>query len=96
MYSTVCGTGLDTIPLPGEISVEELSSVLLDVACLGQRLGKPLTARLMPVPGKKAGDVTSFDFPYFVNSRIMAVRAAPLDRYLGSDERIPLKPRFLK
>ena len=72
MYSAVCGTGLDTIPLPGDISTESLYSILLDVASLSIKLQKPLSARLMPIPGKKAGEKTAFDFPYFVNSAIMA------------------------
>ncbi len=93
LYSTVCGTGLDTIPLPGDVTVDQLAAILLDVACLGQRLNKPLTARLLPVPGKKAGELTSFNFPFFANSRIMPVRADPLGRYLASEETIILSPR---
>jgi uncharacterized protein (UPF0210 family) len=91
LYSTVCGTGLDTIPLPGDTSSDQLAAVLLDLACLGQRLDKPLTARLMPIPGKKAGEMTDFDFPYFANSRIMAVRSEPLERYLSREDSFPLK-----
>ncbi|MDG6229505.1 MAG: DUF711 family protein [Candidatus Thermoplasmatota archaeon] len=71
LYSSVCGTGLDTIPLPGDITVESLYAILLDVAFLSIKLQKPLSARLMPIPGKKAGEQTTFDFPYFVNSAIM-------------------------
>jgi len=71
LYSTVCGTGLDTIPLPGDVSVEELSAVLLDVATLSVVADKPLTARLMPIPGKQAGEMTDFDFEYFANGRVM-------------------------
>jgi uncharacterized protein (UPF0210 family) len=74
LYSTVCGTGLDTIPLPGDTTVEEVSSILLDVATLSLVADKPLTARLMPIPGKKAGEITNFDFSYFANARIMDVR----------------------
>jgi uncharacterized protein (UPF0210 family) len=74
LYSAVCGTGLDTIPLPGDVSVEETASILLDVATLALVADKPLTARLMPIPGNKAGDVTNFDFPYFANARILEVR----------------------
>jgi uncharacterized protein (UPF0210 family) len=92
-YSAVCGTGLDTIPLPGDTSREQLSAVLLDVAALAQRLAKPLTARLMPVPGKAAGELTTFDFPYFANSRIMAVEADPLIGLWGGDERLALQPK---
>jgi uncharacterized protein (UPF0210 family) len=70
-YSAVCGTGLDTIPLPGNVSEKKLFALLLDIASLSQKLNKPLSARLMPVPGKKAGDMTEFKFEYFANSRIM-------------------------
>ena len=72
-YSAVCGTGLDTIPLPGDVSEEQLTALLLDVATLGWKLGKPLSARFFPIPGKHAGDLTDFDFSYFVNTRVMAV-----------------------
>ena len=78
LYSAVCGTGLDTIPLGGNVTVEELNGVLLDLAVLAVRLDKPLTARLMPIPGKKAGDLTGFDFAYFANSRILDIKACGL------------------
>ncbi|MFH1446434.1 MAG: DUF711 family protein, partial [Chloroflexota bacterium] len=65
LYSAVCGTGLDTIPLPGDTSAEQLYAVLLDIGSLALRLDKPLTARLMPLPGKQAGDPTGFNFEYF-------------------------------
>jgi uncharacterized protein (UPF0210 family) len=93
LYSAVCGTGLDTIPLPGDTTTDQLAAILLDVACLGQRLDKPLTARLMPIPGKKAGEMTGFDFPFFANSRIMAVRAEQLGGYLAGEEPITLTHR---
>lgn len=93
LVSAVCGTGLDTIPLPGDASPEQLGAVLLDVAVLSQRLNKPLTARLMPIPGKSAGDRTGFDFEFFANSRVMALPAVPLAGLLTSDEWIELRPR---
>jgi len=93
LYSAVCGTGLDTIPLPGDTTIDQLAAILLDVACLGQRLDKPLTARLMPIPGKKAGEMTGFDFSYFANSRIMAVRAERLGGHLAGEEHITLTHR---
>jgi len=96
LYSAVCGTGLDTIPLPGDTTGDQLAAILLDVACLGQRLDKPLTARLMPVPGKKAGEMTSFDFPFFANSRILSVRADRLGGYLAGEEPITLSPRTIR
>jgi uncharacterized protein (UPF0210 family) len=59
-FSAVCGTGLDTIPLPGDTTPEQVGRVLEEVVALAGALRKPLTARLLPMPGLKAGDMTSF------------------------------------
>jgi len=93
LYSAVCGTGLDTIPLPGDATVEELTAVLLDLAVLALRLNKPLTARLMPIPGLQAGDPTHFDFPFFANSRVMKLEAAALGKHLMGDGNFNIHPR---
>lgn len=90
LFSAVCGTGLDTLPLPGDVGADELAAVLLDVAALACRLGKPLTARLMPIPGKRAGDPTGFDFEYFADSRVMALETWPLQGLLAGEESFEL------
>ena len=90
LYSAVCGTGLDTVPLAGDVTAEQLTPLLLDLSALAMRLDKPLTARLMPIPGKQAGDVTEFDFGFFANSRVMALESAPLNLPLGGDETFSL------
>ena len=69
-YSAVCGTGLDTIPLPGDVTEEQLARMIGDVASLAAKWHKPLTARLQPVPGKKSGEQTEFDDPFLFNTRI--------------------------
>ena len=69
-YSAVCGTGLDTIPLPGDITIEQVERIYSDVASLASKWNKPLSARLQPVPGKKAGDMTDFQDPYLFNTTI--------------------------
>jgi uncharacterized protein (UPF0210 family) len=93
LYSAVCGTGLDTIPLPGDVTSGQIAALLLDISALALRLDKPLTARLMPVPGKQAGDLTSFNFGYFANSRVMALKAEPLGNVLGGREEFTLNSR---
>jgi uncharacterized protein (UPF0210 family) len=67
-YSAVCATGLDTIPLPGDISVEQLDLIIGDMASLAFKWHKPLAARLLPVAGKGPGDTTDFDDPFLVNA----------------------------
>ncbi len=75
-WSAVCGTGLDTVPLPGDVSEGTLARLLFDVAALSVRLHKPLTARLMPLPGKTAGDAVHFDFAYFADGGVLSVDGA--------------------
>lgn len=73
LYSCVCGVGLDTVPLPGAVSEQELAAIFLDLGALASRLNKPMTARLMPMPGLKQGDPLSFDFPFFADGEVMPV-----------------------
>ena len=93
LYSAVCGTGLDTIPLPGDTTAEQITPLLLDLCALALRLDKPLTARLMPIPDKKAGDATNFDFAFFAPSRVMALDSDELHSPLNSDEVLQLNKR---
>jgi uncharacterized protein len=69
-YSSVCSTGLDAVPLPGDVSAAELESIIGDMASLAVKWHKPLSARLLPVAGKKKGEMTEFSSPYLVNVRI--------------------------
>jgi uncharacterized protein (UPF0210 family) len=69
-YSSVCGTGLDTIPLPGDVSLDQMERIFADVASLAVKWNKPLSARLQPVTGKKAGDRTEYDDPFLFNTTI--------------------------
>jgi hypothetical protein len=71
LYSNVCGTGLDVVPLPGDASVEELSAVIADVAALASKYQKPLSARLFPAPGRKAGETVRFDNPHLTECVVM-------------------------
>jgi uncharacterized protein (UPF0210 family) len=71
-YSAICGTGLDTVPLPGDTPVEDIAGLLLDLATMATRLNKPLSARLFPLPGILAGDRTAFASPYLINLTLPA------------------------
>ena len=56
LYSSVCGTGLDVVPIPGDTPIGTLTNILLDVAAQSVKLKKPLSARLYLIPGAKPGD----------------------------------------
>jgi len=72
-YSAVCAGGVDTVPLPGDVKEEQIARILGDVAWLAYRWNKPLAARLLPAPGKSAGDETAFSGGMLVKTRIQAL-----------------------
>ncbi|MBN1580688.1 MAG: DUF711 family protein, partial [Anaerolineae bacterium] len=90
-WSAVCGTGLDTVPLPGDVSEHALAGLLFDVAALSTRQQKPLTARLMPLPGKAAGDAVHFDFSYFADGGVLSLDGGAGRLYQTA--RLALHPR---
>jgi uncharacterized protein (UPF0210 family) len=74
LYSSVCGTGLDVVPIAGSVSAADLERLIGDVAALARRYQKPLSARLFPVPGKEPGDAVSFNDPYLTDGVVMPLR----------------------
>ena len=92
LYSTVCGTGLDTIPLPGDTGADAMAAILLDLATLAVKLNKPLTARLIPIAGRKAGDKTAFDFKFMTNARVLDPNGSAL-KFLETDAHVEFKKR---
>jgi uncharacterized protein (UPF0210 family) len=73
-YSAVCAGGLDTVPLPGDTGEDRLARIVGDVATLAFKWNKPLAARLLPVPGKKAGDRTEFEDARMANTILQGVK----------------------
>jgi uncharacterized protein (UPF0210 family) len=70
-YSAVCAGGLDTVPLPGDVSEEQIARILGDVASLAYKWNKPLAARLLPAPGKKPGEKTTFTESAFLKNTVV-------------------------
>jgi uncharacterized protein (UPF0210 family) len=86
LYSTVCGAGPDTVPLPGDVGVDELAGILLDVATIAITLNKPLSALLMPVPDLSADQRTAFDFEYFANARTLPIKSSGISQLLRQNQ----------
>jgi uncharacterized protein len=79
-YSAVCGTGLDTVPLPGDVTQEQLSLIIGDMASLAVKWHKPLSARLLPIQGKGPGDKTEMDSDLLVNATIQPFQPQPAEK----------------
>ena len=74
LFSSVCGCGIDMIPLPGDIFVETISCLISDVISLSQKLNKPLGVRLLPIPGKFSNEKTSFNHDFLSDMKIFNIR----------------------
>lgn len=73
LFSSVCGVGLDTVPIPGCTSVEAIASVLLETSSMSYKLQKPLSVRLLPMKDRLAGDYTDVENPYLCNCKILSI-----------------------
>ena len=73
LYSSVCGTGLDVVPLAGDTTSDAIAALIGDMAALATKYQKPLSARLLPLPGLKVGDIARFNNPYLVDSVVMKI-----------------------
>src|SRR5215831_2322636 len=69
-YSAVCAGGVDTVPLPGDVTEDQIARIISDVSWLAYRWNKPLGVRLLPAPGKHAGDQTEFSGSALVKTTI--------------------------
>lgn len=58
--TSVCSVGLDMVAVPGDTSAETLAAIIADEVAIGVVNKKTTAARLIPVPGKKAGEYASF------------------------------------
>ncbi|MFY9940874.1 MAG: PFL family protein [Desulfobacterales bacterium] len=87
--TSVCSVGLDMVALPGDTSAETLSAIIADEMAIGVINQKTTATRLIPVPGKKAGDRAHFG-GLLGESVIMAVNnAAGGNAFIRHGGRIP-------
>ncbi len=56
----VCSVGLDMIAVPGDTSAETISAIIADETAIGVVNNKTTAVRIIPAPGKVAGDVVEF------------------------------------
>ena len=72
LFSSVSGTGLDVVPIPGNTAKQVIENILTDVAVLSLKYtSKALSVRLFLIPGKKAGDIVKFENPNLTGSVVM-------------------------
>jgi uncharacterized protein (UPF0210 family) len=86
--TSVCSVGLDMIALPGDTSAFTIAAIIADEMAIGMVNNKTTAARIIPVPGKKAGDWAEFG-GLLGGAPIMAVNSARSDSFIMRGGRIP-------
>ncbi|GHV17377.1 hypothetical protein FACS189493_4870 [Spirochaetia bacterium] len=86
--TSVCSVGLDMIALPGDTSAATISAIIADEMAIGMVNSKTTAVRVIPVPGKKAGDWAEFG-GLLGGAPIMAVNPARSDVFISRGGRIP-------
>lgn len=75
-YSAVGANGLETVPLPGDITEQQIAQLLADVATVAYKDKTPMSARLLPSPGRKPGEKSEFT-GYLINTTLQPLPGAP-------------------
>jgi len=86
--TSVCSVGLDMIALPGDTSAATISAIIADEMAIGMVNNKTTAVRVIPVPGKKAGDWAEFG-GLLGGAPVMAVNSARSDMFINRGGRIP-------
>jgi uncharacterized protein len=87
--TSVCSVGLDMVPLPGDTPPETIAAIIADEMAIGVINNKTTAARLVIVPGAKAGDMVDFG-GLFGSSPVMEVRnVGASDDFVHFGGRIP-------
>ena len=87
--TAVCSVGLDMILIPGDTPATTISAIMADELAIGVINNKTTATRLVPCPGKKAGDFVSFG-GLFGASPVMEVRnVGASESFVNFGGRIP-------
>lgn len=94
--TSVCSVGLDMVAIPGDTPGETIAGIIADEMAIGMVNNKTTATRLIPVPGKQAGDYVSFG-GLFGESVIMQVKTyGGADQFVRFAGRIPAPLQSLR
>ena len=91
----VCSVGLDMIAVPGDTSEETIAAIIADEAAIGVINTKTTAVRIIPAPGKFAGDTVEFG-GLLGSAPVMRVNEASSKKFIERGGRIPAPIHSLK
>ncbi len=94
--TAVCSVGLDMVAVPGSVDAATLAAIIADEMAIGMINNKTTAARIIPVPGREAGEFVSFG-GLFGESAIIQVRnIGRSSRFVSFGGKIPAPLQSLK
>ena len=87
--TSVCSVGLDMVAIPGDTSEETIAAIIADEMAIGVINHKTTATRLIPVPGKKAGDSAYFGGLLGQSTIIPVNNAQDVNRFIRHGGLIP-------
>ena len=90
----VCSVGLDMIAIPGDTPASTISAILADEAAIGMINNKTTATRLIPVPGKKPGDMVQFG-GLMGYAPVLGINQFRADEFIARGGKIPAPMRSL-
>ena len=84
----VCSVGLDMIAIPGDTSAATISGIIADEMAIGMVNNKTTAVRIIPVPGKAAGDWAEFG-GLLGGAPILPVSSFSCEEFIRRGGRIP-------
>jgi uncharacterized protein (UPF0210 family) len=94
--TSVCSVGLDMVAVPGSVDAATIGALIADEMAIGMINSKTTAVRIIPVPGKKAGEFVSFG-GLFGESALLEVRnVGKSGRFMAFGGKIPAPINSLK
>ena len=86
--TSVCSVGIDMVAVPGDVPASTISAIIADEMAIGTFNNKTTAVRIIPVPGKKVGDMVHYG-GLLGSAPIMAVNPASAADFIARGGRIP-------
>jgi len=93
--TSVCSVGLDMFAVPGNTSADYISAIIADELAIGVSNNKTTSVRIIPVPGKKAGQIVHFG-GLLGSAPIMKVAKVGSPNFIKRKGRIPAQLQALR
>ena len=94
--TAVCSVGLDMIAVPGSVDATTIGAIIADEMAIGMINSKTTAVRIIPVPGKEAGDFVSFGGLFGESALLPVKNVGRSSRFMGFGGKIPAPINSLK